>query len=90
MKAHLISSGHGHSSSCGGRGPFENDALYSLCGAFVADANYVLLICALTEGFLKQRLAQVTEPLITVIVLKQAFKILNSKINFLNISCQSL
>ena len=81
----------GHSSWLGAGGTaFENKALHSLRGAFVVDANSVLLTSTTTEGVLQQSLAQVTEPLITVIVLKQAFKILNSKINFLNISCQSL
>lgn len=56
--------------------------------------NYIPLkrqmVSTMTQSFSKPRLAQLTEPLIGGTVLKQAFKILNSKINFLNISCQSL
>lgn len=81
-----------HSSSGGGG---RNKALLALCGApgwhkphFVETAK--VWYSTRTKGFFKPNLVQVTEPLITVIVLKQAFKILNSKINFLNISCQVL
>ena len=80
-----------HSSSLRG---ILKQCITSLMWCSWVGTNHILwkqqMVSTRTKGFLNQRLVQVTEPLITVIVLKQAFKILNSKINFLNISCQSL